>query len=54
MPALPVGQPIAGTHDEPVQPRVEPVGVAQPADVPPGGDERLLDGVLGALAVVED
>jgi hypothetical protein len=30
--ALPVGRAIAGTHDEPVQPGVEPVRVAQ-ADV---------------------
>src|SRR4029077_12769651 len=36
------------------QPAVEPVRVTQPADVAPGGDERVLDGVLRAVLVPDD
>ena len=40
---------IAGTDEEAVDPGVEAVGIAQGREVAPGGDERLLGGVLGPL-----
>ena len=43
-----------GTHGDAVDPGVEPVGVAQPRQVPPGLDECLLDRVARELRVVED
>ena len=45
---------VAGVQEEPVEPGVEAVGVAQGGQVPPASDERLLDGVLGAVGVPED
>ena len=44
----------AGTDGEPVDPGVEPVGVAQPREVPPGVDQRILDRVARELRVPED
>ena len=44
----------AGVEEEPVEPGVEAVGVAQGGQVPPASDERLLDGVLGTVGVPED
>jgi hypothetical protein len=38
---------VAGTHEEAAEPGVEPVRVAQGRAVAPGGDERLLHGILG-------
>ena len=43
-----------GTNGDPVDPGVEPVGVAQPRQVPPGLDECLLDRVARELRVMED
>src|SRR4051812_624833 len=40
--------------EEPVEPGVEPLRIAQGADVPPGPDERLLDRVLGGIPVAKD
>ena len=37
----------------PMQPGVEPVGVSKPLQVAPGEDERLLDRVVGEVAVAE-
>jgi hypothetical protein len=37
-----------------MQPGVELVGVAERAQVTPGVDERVLDGVLGAVRVADD
>ena len=45
---------MALVDQQPMQPRLEPIGVAEPSDVAPGGDERLLGGVLGRRFVVED
>ena len=45
---------VAGVHDEAPQPGVEAVRVAEPRDLAPGADERLLGGVLGAIRVAED
>ena len=40
--------------DEAVQPGVEPVGIAESRQLPPGADERLLDRVARELRVPED
>ena len=37
-----------------MEPRVEAVGVTQGGQVPPASDERLLDGVLGAVGILKD
>lgn len=37
-----------------MEPGVEPIGVTQPRQVPPGSDECLLDRVAGQLRVPED
>ena len=44
----------AGVEEQPVQPGLEAIGVAQGGQVPPAADERLLDGVLGAIGVPQD
>ena len=44
----------AGVDEEPPQPRVEPVRVAEPGQVAPRAGERLLDGVLRPLGVARD
>ena len=44
----------AGMDDELAEPRVEPVGVAQRRQVPPGADEPFLDRVARELRVPED
>ena len=44
----------AGADEQPVEPGVEAVRVAQRGQVTPGSDERLLDGVLGLVGVPED
>ena len=47
-------QPVPAAVDEdPVEPRVEPRGVAQVAEPRPGGDGRVLDGVLGLELAAE-
>ena len=40
--------------EEPAEPLVEAVGIAQAGQVAPAGDERLLDGVLGTIGVAQD
>ena len=37
-----------------MQPGVEAVGIAERGEVAPGGDERLLGGVLGPMVVPQD
>ena len=44
----------AGVEEEPVQPGVEAIGIAQRGQVPPASDERLLDGVLRTVWVPQD
>ncbi len=44
----------AGVEEEPVQPGLEAIGIAQSRQVPPAADERLLDGVLGTIRVPQD
>ena len=43
-----------GPDGDPVDPRVEPLGIAQPREVLPRVDERLLDRVSRELGVPED
>ena len=44
----------ADVDDEPRQPRIEPVGIAEPAQVTPGDHQRVLQGILGPVDVTED
>ena len=44
----------AGVNGQPVEPGIEPVGVAQPGQVPPGSHHGLLDRVARELRVPED
>jgi len=44
----------AGPHDEASQPGVEPIGVSEGREVPPGAHERVLDGVLRPFVIPED
>ena len=54
-PASPATQAIdTGTDEQSVDPGVEPVGVAQPRQVPPGADQGFLDRVSRELAIPED
>ena len=50
----PLGLAIARADEQAVEPGLEAVGVTQRRDVAPGGDERLLGGVLGPLIVAQD
>ena len=52
--ALLSGRSIAGVHEEPLQPGVEAVGIAQPGQSGPGPQERILDGVPGPVIVADD
>ena len=45
---------VAGVDEEAVEPGLEALGVAQPRELAPGKEERLLDGVLCPLNVPED
>jgi MerR family transcriptional regulator, repressor of the yfmOP operon len=44
----------AGVEEEPMQPGLEAIGIAQRREVPPASDERLLDGVLRAVGIPQD
>ena len=48
------GHPIAGAHREAVQQRLEAIWIAKGPDVTPGGDQRVLDSVLGKVVVSQD
>ena len=43
------GPPRRGVHEEPMEPNLEALGIAQPRELTPGKEERLLDGVLRPL-----
>ena len=45
---------VAGAHGQAVEPGLPRVGVTQGVHVLPGQDERVLHGVLGAVAVAQD
>src|SRR4029078_10561136 len=53
MPALALGLAIDAADEDAMQPGVEAIRVAKAAQVAPGDDERLLDRVVGEVAVVE-
>ena len=44
------GLAMAGVDQQAVQPGVEAIRIAEPPDVAPGGDERLLGSILGAAS----
>ena len=46
--------PIAGVDEQPMEPGVEPVGVANGADVQPSGQERLLNGIGRPVIATQD
>ena len=54
MTSVPLGGSIARAHEQPAQPGVEPIRITQATHVLPGLDERVLDGVFGALGVTQD
>jgi hypothetical protein len=45
---------IARVDEQAPQPRLEAVGIAQAAQIAPGGEQRLLGRILGPFAVPED
>src|SRR6185503_18167198 len=44
----------AGTNDEAVKPRVEPIRIAESGQVTPSDHQRVLDGILGSVDIAED
>ena len=52
LPTFVVGEPVDRADQDPVQPGIEPIRVAQRAQVPPGDDERFLDGVFREITSV--
>jgi len=53
-PRLPPGLVRTGVDQEAMQPRVEPFGIAERAQVAPGSDQGILDGVLRGIPVAKD
>jgi hypothetical protein len=51
---LPPSLVCAGVDDEPMEPRVPALGIAQFREALPGTDDRVLDGVFGHVSVTED
>lgn len=51
---LPARDPVAGTHEQPMQPGIEPIRVADSPDVEPCGRERVLHGVARPIVVADD
>ena len=45
---------VAGVNDETMEPGLEPLGIAQRRQIPPGAEQRLLRGVLRTIAITED
>jgi len=52
--ALPRRLSDADVDEEPLQPRVEAVRIAEPAKVAPGDHQRVLQGILGPIDVAQD
>ena len=53
----PAGPPqlvVTGMDEQAVEPGIEPFGVTQAGEIPPGTDQGFLDGVLGPLGITED
>ena len=49
-----IGLSITRSDDESMDPRVPRIGIPQGPHISPGGDERLLDRVLGAVRIPKD
>ena len=45
---------VAGMHEEPIDPGLEPIGVPQLRQVSPRLQQRLLGGILGECRVAQD
>jgi len=54
MTTLPTRHPVAGTHEQPMKPGIEPIRVAHGPDVEPCGRQRILDRVTGPIVVAND
>ncbi len=52
--ALASRDPVAGSHQQPVQPGIEAVGIAHRPDVEPRREQRLLHGISRAITVSKD
>jgi hypothetical protein len=53
-PAVPPELLVAGIDHEAMKPDLEALGVAEPRELAPGEEDRLLDGVLGPLPIAQD
>src|SRR6266446_1954110 len=53
-PGLHAALAMTGADEEPMHPRVKPIGIAQPSNTPPRLDEGILDGVLGTRRIAKD
>ena len=49
-----LGYLVAGAHREATEPGVPGIRVTECAQIPPGEEERILEGILGAMRVAED
>ncbi len=49
-----IGLPVARSDDEAMDPRFPGVGITQGTHVSPGGDERILNRILGAVRIPKD
>ena len=45
---------VADANEDPPEPRLESLRIAEARQLTPGRDERLLDGILGAVEVAQD
>src|SRR5207249_3616928 len=45
---------VTGVDQHPVEPRLEPVGIAESWKLSPGRDEGRLHGILGSVSVAQD
>ena len=52
--ALGSRRPVARPDEDPVQPGVEAIRIAERPDVEPRGDERVLDRILGPIVIADD
>lgn len=53
-PAISFGESVTRADQQAMEPGLEAIGVAQPGNVAPSLDERLLDCVLGAIRIAQD
>ncbi len=48
------GLAVAGTDKQSAEPRLEPIGLAYRSNVEPGGQQRILDGIGGAVVIAQN